>query len=204
MQHEEPPGQVVFFRLRFGGAGELGVLRIRVSFMSPQKNASEAGYMKLNRELQRALLEELRDFYPRRSPSAYHLDGYSQVECTSSLLYLEEHGLVESGVKLGMNSGSVTFTQARITARGMDFLEEDGGLGAVLGTVTIKIHEDTLRDLLERKILESDTPTEEKNRLVQGLKGLSAEAIKHLALKLLDEGVGRLPAAVALIGAYLQ
>ncbi|KAF0865901.1 MAG: hypothetical protein ACQZ2J_27590 [Pseudomonas piscis] len=160
--------------------------------------------MKLNRELQRALLEELRVFYPRRSQSAYQLDGYTQVECINNLVYLEEHGLIESGVKLGSSNGSVTLTQARITARGMDFLEEDGGLGAALGVVTIKIHEDTLRELLERKILESDTPPEEKSRLVQRLKGLSAEAIKHLTLKLLDEGVGRLPATVALIGTYLQ
>lgn len=160
--------------------------------------------MKLDRALQRALLEELRDFYPRRSQSAYQLDGHSQVECINNLLYLEEHGLVESGVKLGLNSETVTFTQARITARGMDFLEEDGGLGAVLGTVTIKIHEDTLREILERKILESDAPPEEKSRLAQAVKGLSAEAIKHLTLKLLDEGLASLPGAIALIGTYLR
>lgn len=160
--------------------------------------------MKLDRALQRALLEELRDYYPRRSQSAYQSDGHSQVECINNLLYLEEHGLVESGVKLGFNSETVTVTQARITARGMDFLEEDGGLGAVLGTVTIKIHEDTLREILERKILESDAPAEEKSRLAQAVKGLSAEAIKHLTLKLLDEGLASLPGAIALIGTYLR
>lgn len=164
--------------------------------------------MKLDRELQKRILEECAKNYPREMDA----QSWRVLESTidedkliANLTYLNQHGLVGKAVSLGLGGG-VMFNLGALccTEKGMDFISDDGGLSAILGTVTIKIHEDTLRDLLERKILESDTPPEEKNRLVQGLKGLSAEAIKHLTLKLLDQGLERLPGAVALIGTLLR
>ncbi|WP_460116624.1 hypothetical protein [Pseudomonas sp. S2_C03] len=164
--------------------------------------------MKLDRTLQKRILEAAAAAYPFPAPHGLYFelaDGETKEKVDANLYYLGEHGLIYRCITL-TSDGHALPTQNGIqcTKSGMDFLEDDGGLGAILGTVTIKIHEDTLRDLLERKILESDTPQEEKSRLVQGLKGLSGEAIKHLTLKLLDEGLGRLPAATALIGTYLQ
>ena len=51
--------------------------------------------------------------------------------------------------KLG---GKITWGGARITAKGIDFLEDDGGLSAILGVVTVKLHADTLREMLAKKI----------------------------------------------------
>lgn len=159
--------------------------------------------MKLNRELQRALLEELRDFYPRSSQSAYHLDGYNQADCLDNLIYLEEQGLVESGIKFTI-SGHVTLIQARITARGIDFLEEDGGVGAILGTVTVKLHEDTLRQLIEAKVQAADIPDEQKSGILKALREAPGETTKQLITKLVDLGMENVPKALPLIQTLLQ
>ncbi|KJZ51710.1 DUF2513 domain-containing protein [Pseudomonas marginalis] len=158
--------------------------------------------MKLNRELQRALLEELRDFYPRRTDSAYHLQGYSQTDCVDNLMYLEEQGLVESGIKFTMN-GHVTLIQARITARGIDFLEDDGGVGAALAVVTVKLHEDTLRQLIESKVQASNLPEEQKNGILKALREAPGETTKQLITKLVDLGMENATKALPLIQTLL-
>ncbi|MGY2282909.1 hypothetical protein [Pseudomonas gingeri] len=160
--------------------------------------------MKLNRNLQRALLKELRDFYPRPSQSAYNLDGYTQVECINNLIYLEEQGLVESGVKLGLGSGHGAFTQARITAKGMDFLEDDGGIGAALAIVTVKLHQDTLRQLIEAKVQASNLPEEQKSGILNALREAPGETTKQLIAKLVDLGLENATKAIPLIQTLLQ
>lgn len=163
--------------------------------------------MKLDRDLQKRILNACAAHYPRALPMEEwdaDFDALEEQLLAANLVYLHQHGLLKEAVRIGMG-GDILFNVSGMccTEAGMDFIADDGGLSAILGTVTIKIHEDTLRELLERKILESDTAPEEKSRLVQGLKGLSAEAIKHLTLKLLDEGLERLPGAVALVGKFL-
>ncbi|GJI89905.1 hypothetical protein RugamoR1_30680 [Rugamonas sp. R1(2021)] len=86
-----------------------------------------------------------------------------------------------------------------ITAAGLDFLADDGGLTAILGTVTVKLHDDTIRNLIETRIQDSDLPPEEKTGLLHQLKELRGESIKHLTMKLLDAGLENLPAALPLI-----
>jgi len=93
--------------------------------------------------------------------------------------------------------------QQRITAAGMDFLADDGGVGAILGVVTVKIHEDTIKQLIEARIAGSDLPEEEKRPLLQAVRELPGEAIKHLTTRLLDLGLDNLPGAVSLIRTYL-
>ncbi|NWC92650.1 MULTISPECIES: hypothetical protein [unclassified Pseudomonas] len=164
--------------------------------------------MKLDREFQRRILEACSEAYPGFiSDESWNelTDQVDEQTLGANFVYLYQHGLMEKAVDIGVD-GHYSFNLGgmRCTQNGMDFLADDGGLGAVLGVVTIKIHGDTLREILERKILESDTPPAEKSRLVQGLKGLSVEATKHLTLKLLDKGLEHLPGAVALIGTYLQ
>lgn len=160
--------------------------------------------MKLNRELQRQLLEELRDFYPRRSQSAYQLGGHTQTDCVDNLIYLEELGLVESGVKFSAINTGITLTQSRITAKGIDFLEEDGGVGAILGTLTVKLHEDTLRQLIEAKVQAADLPDEQKSGILKALREAPGETTKQLITKLVDLGMENATKALPLIQTLLQ
>jgi hypothetical protein len=86
----------------------------------------------------------------------------------------------------------------------LDFLEDDGGLSAVLGVQTIKIHDDTIKDLIEAKILVSDMPQEDKKRFIAKLKELPAETTKHLVLKLVDLGIEKAPGAIGVLGTWLR
>lgn len=89
-----------------------------------------------------------------------------------------------------------------ITAKGMGFLTDDGGLSPILDVVTVKLHEDTLKELIGQRIAESDLPAPEKSRLLDQLKSLPGETIKHLTLKLVDVGLSNRPAALQAIETF--
>ncbi|WP_166883008.1 hypothetical protein [Pantoea sp. Cy-639] len=158
----------------------------------------------MNRELQRELLAELRDHYPGRSSSVYGMGEYSQAECVANLIYMQEHGLVESGIEFSGLSGAKTLTQAKITAKGLDFLEDDGGMGAILATVTIKLHEDTLRQLIEAKVQASSLPEDQKSGILKALREAPGETTKQLITKLVDLGMENAQKALPLIQTLLQ
>ena len=80
----------------------------------------------LDRALQRQILELLREHYPRGAIPVRHLE-LGEEQAAINLGYLEEHGLCESGVIIGAD-GYLSFGQSTITATGLDFLEDDGGL----------------------------------------------------------------------------
>ena len=105
----------------------------------------------LDRALQKHLLEQLAEAYPERRLDLLPDDDPDEKHKIANLVYLEEHQLVEAGLDQGLD-GHYSHYGAKITARGLDFLQDDGGLTAILGTVTVKLHEDTIRDLLKTKL----------------------------------------------------
>ncbi len=161
--------------------------------------------MKLNRDLQHAILEKLAEAYPGLTTGAWREIQQMADEETiiGNLLYLEAHGLVETSLKRTL-SGKFTFAgKLEITARGLDFLADDGGLSAILGVVTIRLHDDTLKSLIAAKIQASDLPQPDKKRWTDQLRSLPAETTKHLALKPVDLGLENAPTALAAIGTAL-
>ena len=96
--------------------------------------------------------------------------------------------------------GGIAF---KITSRGIDFLRDDGGLAAILGVKTIKIHADTLSELkalLADKLNQSDLPEAEKAKLQEKFAEYGDVGIKHLITKLLDVGVQNLPKLISTLG----
>ena len=160
--------------------------------------------MKLDRELQRKILEELAENYPNCTV----LKGESSNSfAPPNLFYLREHQLIDNCVTRETRKDGVTqtFSGLKITAKGMDFLADDGGLSAILGTVTVKFHEDTIRALIEKKVMDSsDLAPDDKTVLLSQLRSLPGESIKHLTMKLLDKGLGNLPSAGTLIQTSLN
>jgi hypothetical protein len=67
-----------------------------------------------------------------------------------------------------------------------------------------KLHEDTLKQLIGQRITESDLPAPEKSKLLEQLKALPGEAIKHLTLKLVDAGLANWPIAVQAIEHFVH
>jgi len=162
--------------------------------------------MKLDRAYQLQLLQMLAEFYPNSfNPKEYfnEMPQEEEEKYAANMAYLDEHGLVESRIETNM-AGVYTFLPPKITAKGMDFLADDGGLSAILGVVTVKFHEETLREMMENRIAYSDIPQTEKKKLTDGLRSLPADSIKHLTMKLLDKGLENLPAALPLIQTALQ
>jgi len=117
----------------------------------------------ISRKLQHKLLLLMRDEYPSAMRNIPTFPNIEERDVIVNLLYLEEHGLCKSGLKGGAR-GDFQFSGATLNAPGLDFLEDDGGLSAALGVVTIKVHADTVRDLLASKIDEAAIPAEEKSR----------------------------------------
>lgn len=91
-----------------------------------------------------------------------------------------------------------------ITARGLDFLEEDGGLSAILGTVTVKLHADTIRDMLETKIMDSQLPQADKKRFVDTLKELPGEALKTVTNKLVEKACESPQAVISVLTGFMS
>lgn len=154
--------------------------------------------MHLDRAFQLHLLQQLAESYPR---PAFHLldylkdlEGDDEKRYIANMAYLGEHGLVDPGVHYGLDS--VMLSEPTITARGMDFLADDGGLSAILGTVTVKLHADTIRDLLLAKVEETALPAEEKSAIRKHLSTLSAEAMKEVTKQLVQQGLHHMPNAV--------
>lgn len=112
------------------------------------------------------------------------------------LCYLEELGLVKvSGVPL---HGFRAIHGVKITAKGIDFLADDGGVGAILSVVTIKIHEDSIRLLISQRIDASALAEGDKDSLKATLKSLPGEGLKHLMTKLVDASLDSLPKTIDL------
>lgn len=149
-----------------------------------------------DRAVQRRILEAAREAYPEsvEEPQAIHFGFGSLHDLRRELQYLQEHGLLT--FKTISHSQYEVVRWMQITAKGIDFLADDGGLGAILGVMTIRLHEDSLKALIAAKIQASDLPQPEKKRYLDQLRELPGETTKHLALKLVDLGLESLPAAL--------
>ena len=156
--------------------------------------------MKLDRTLQLSILNKLSDNYPEGV--SLNVPESEERAYRANIYYLIEHGLVSETTSY---VGSLTIIGApTITAAGMDFLADDGGLSAILGVVTVKLHDETIRDLIAARLEDSNLPAEEKTGLLHQLRELRGESIKHLTMKLLDAGLENWPAAHAAIQTSLR
>lgn len=78
---------------------------------------------------------------------------------------------------------------AKITASGLDFLESDGGLGAILNVVTVRFEAETLRALLSEKIQAANIPQADKDTLLSKLQTFSSDILKAIIVKLIEKGI---------------
>ena len=98
-----------------------------------------------------------------------------------NLTYLSAHGLLEK------NGPSY-----RITHTGIDFIEDDGGLSAILNVPTVKLHPSSV-ELLISVIDGSSLNPSDKQKMIDQLKSLPADSIKQILTELVNRGVGYLP-----------
>lgn len=160
--------------------------------------------MLLDREMQLTILKELSEVYPASVEMdkryGYGTDIYRKF--VANLAYLEAHGLIsEKSVLMPKTIGDYNGQPyiSSITHTGMDFLADDGGLSAILRVVTIKFEAEQFRSILESMILSSTLPTEQKNTIINALRELPAESIKHLTTRIVDVGWDNLDSLMTLL-----
>ncbi len=112
-----------------------------------------------------------------------HLNGMA------NLRYLWEPGLI-AGQWGHFSGGGATTAGATLTAKGIDFLADDGGLSATLGVVTVKLHGDSIKALLLERVEKSAADTSVKKELIEKIKPLSESAA---AISLLESHPAKRP-----------
>lgn len=152
---------------------------------------------KIDKDVCREILQKLEGAYPLSVRPYLIIDRGSEAQPIAELFYLRELGLIDFSHQ--SNGEDIVVGPIKAKARGMDFMADDGGISAILGVVTVRLHEDTLKALIESKIRGSDLPEPEKKRFLDQLRELPGETTKHLVLKLLDAGLENWPKALPLL-----
>ncbi|MEP6878976.1 MAG: hypothetical protein ABI865_09020 [Nitrosospira sp.] len=154
--------------------------------------------MKLDRELQLKILLTLRDIYPDFGEISVWFN-HDDPNVQGNLFYLAEHNFIEpSAVRQAMGVPRQMLL-AKITASGLDFLESDGGLGAILNVVTVRFEAETLRALLSEKIQAANIPQADKDTLLSKLQTFSSDILKAIIVKLIEKGIEKPEQLVKLV-----
>jgi hypothetical protein len=136
---------------------------------------------KFDRAFQKKILESLYESYPNACENAQFrsLEKFFEDESLliANMLYLEAHGLIDSGLIQTLQGYVINSSATRITAKGIDFVQHDGGLGAILNVQTIKFHREAVV-VLEDLIALSNLDTPEKENAKFKLSQLTSEALK--------------------------
>ena len=146
--------------------------------------------MKLDRNHQLKILEYLRDYYhcPTdarvNEQSFFHNEDYLM-----NLKYLYEYGLIKGYESKVMGKREFSLGGVEITAKGLDLLEDDGGVGAILRSVVVKFDAENIRRIMKEKVLSFNIPDEQKTSLVGKIKNFSGKALETITLKLLEKGL---------------
>lgn len=155
--------------------------------------------MLLSREYQLLILQSMFEEYPDLKNTAVLLNNLEKEDYDkfiANIVYLQEHGLIKPFVFIanydGMGEALINAGHCQgITAKGIDFMMQDGGLSAILNTKIVKLHPDTIRDLLQNRIQASSL--ENKEELIDKIKSIPIEVAKNLLDKLLDKGLENIP-----------
>jgi hypothetical protein len=160
----------------------------------------------LDRAYQLALLQMGQRAYPGNIERHHMQDLQESTDKQRhqfNLVYLIEHGLMAGQVTVNPNN-SVTIKCPRLTKDGVDFLQADGGLSAILGVTTIRLHRSDLERLIEERIqLQPDLSPADKTRFVDQLRSLPADATKQVTVELLTRGLDQLPNVLQYIRTFL-
>jgi hypothetical protein len=165
--------------------------------------------MKIDRKIQLQILQKLADVYPsgiaHLRASLPEID--EEIDVITNVMYLAEHQLVHSGYEPRRSMADPKKTdwlepgQTKITAKGMDFLLDDGGLGAILGVVTVKLDASSIKALLLKQIDQAkDVSHEEQSRLKSLVLTAGDQSIRKLVDTFVEAGLKAAPSSGQLIG----
>ncbi|MBI3580263.1 MAG: hypothetical protein HY276_00430 [Ignavibacteriales bacterium] len=142
---------------------------------------------KLDRELQLEILTKCKDNFPDEI-GVRNLSTNESEDFQPNLFYLSELGLIQPVAMITEYPPRKIIT-AKITARGLDFLEDDGGISAIMKTFTVRLDLESIRALMENKILTSNLPDGQKKTFTEKIKNLSSDVLKTVVLRLVEKAI---------------
>ena len=164
---------------------------------------------KLNRELQLKILNVLRGFYPwgvEFKEIANEFSGYEGRDIVGNVVYLGEHELIDvqskpfsgspvSGNKIKTSINPSDYLKGLfITKKGLDFIEDDGGLSAIIGSVvTVKFDADQLREILISRVSESAQSDDMKTQAIHQIRSLPASVLGKILDRLTEDALKNVP-----------
>lgn len=150
----------------------------------------------LDRQFQRQILRVVANDYPSATDIASTFGPQVNNSLKVNLAYLREHGLVEFNVNSNEDDQFPLPLETVVTAKGLDFLADDGGLSAILGVVTVQFSEDQFRKLLVEKISAADGAAEDKSAIIQAVEEMPANALNEVFSRAVDWGIEQAPEAL--------
>lgn len=161
--------------------------------------------MKIDRTIQREILEFLADAHPDTpiDMSEYLRDKYKEKELIANCAYLHGHGLIKSGYRQSNSRGMIWRAEFpfEITSTGLDFLMDDGGLGAILGVVTVELDASSIKALIMNRLDQADEIThEEQSQLKTLVRTAGDQSLRKLVDTLIEAGLKAAPNSGQLIG----
>lgn len=134
------------------------------------------------------ILNQIAQNFPTETPVSDLEDQYGREQITTAFRHLCYLGLVDAHLVQSME-GEYYIGDAKLAPKGISHFGFDSGLGADVNSVVIKIHEDTIKKLIELKILEADLEPNLKKAFLQELATAPVAAIKDMALHLMKKGL---------------
>lgn len=151
-----------------------------------------------DRKLQLEILEKLKAVCPRnlslKDFSSFAVDD----NFATNLWYLEKHNLIKAHLSWNKDD-SVTIGRMSITQDGVDFLEDDGGIGAMLKKVHIKFDSNDLKLIIASQIDKTNLPGDEKTAMKNILTTIKSDGMKAVVTELVKTGITKTPDLMQLI-----
>lgn len=148
---------------------------------------------KFDRKIQKELLQKLYETSPEGLDFLTNQDFESrfggQQNYMANLKYLLGHELIVFESTSYINGPEKIHPNTlQITSKGIDFIRDDGGLGAILNVQTIKFHRDAVV-VLEDLIALSNMTDPEKERAKSKLFEMTTESLKTVVQTVTTAGL---------------
>lgn len=155
--------------------------------------------MIIDRDLQKRILTDLSNVYPKWADITDIDEYYQQLDdrtLIANLKYLAQNELITECIDI-TTDGMYILQPTEITHTGLDFLADDGGLRAILNTVTVKIEPSQMAQLLKTI---AQLPEAEQKTFFETIKDAPNKAVENLIEKSVEKGVDNIPALITGLG----
>ncbi|MCJ3066412.1 YjcQ family protein [Klebsiella pneumoniae] len=163
---------------------------------------------KFDKNRQETLLRALRDAHPDELDDEICrvlMDSFEDRKTlAANLVYLQEGGYIENSfMRTADGITHPALFNAKITEKGINYIEGDAALGNDARVQIIKIHNCTIQ-ALEDVLALAKCPEEQKSDFLEKLRNLRGHAITHLTSQLLTQAVLHPEGALQLIQKFLH